>query len=114
MTRWLRKWWSPEEIARRLRLEYSGDPMKWVSYETIYKTLFVQGRGELRGELSCTFPTAVFSSGGRGNAPGDQASQGALPGGSDALSGGRCRVTQGLASRLATRNASAPEKHLWS
>ena len=49
---WLSKWWSPQEIARRLRLEYPDDPMMWVSHETIYKTLFVQGRGELRRELT--------------------------------------------------------------
>jgi IS30 family transposase len=52
VTRWLNKWWSPKEISRRLRLEYPDDPMMWVSHETIYKTLFVQGRGELRRELT--------------------------------------------------------------
>jgi IS30 family transposase len=52
VTRWLKKWWSPQEIARRLRLEYPDDPMMWVSHETIYKSLFVQGRGELRRELT--------------------------------------------------------------
>jgi IS30 family transposase len=52
VTRWLNEWWSPEEIARRLRLEYPDDPMMWVSHETIYKTLFIQGRGELRRELT--------------------------------------------------------------
>ena len=48
---WLEQWWSPEEIARRLRLEYPEDPTMWVSHETIYQSLFVQGRGELRREL---------------------------------------------------------------
>ncbi|MGH9205881.1 MAG: IS30 family transposase, partial [Acidimicrobiales bacterium] len=52
VTRWLKRWWSPEEISRRLRLEHPDDPMMWVSHETIYKTLFVQGRGELRRELA--------------------------------------------------------------
>jgi transposase, IS30 family len=52
VTRWLRKWWSPQEISKRLRLEYPDDPMMWVSHETIYKTLFIQGRGELRRELT--------------------------------------------------------------
>lgn len=52
VTRWLQAWWSPVEIARRLRLEHPDDPMMWVSHETIYKTLFVQGRGELRRELA--------------------------------------------------------------
>jgi IS30 family transposase len=49
---WLKEWWSPEEIARRLRIEFSHDPMMWVSHETIYQSLFVQGRGELRRELT--------------------------------------------------------------
>ncbi len=48
---WLEEWWSPEEIALRLRADYPDDPMMWVSHETIYRNLFVQGRGELRREL---------------------------------------------------------------
>jgi IS30 family transposase len=51
VTAWLEQWWSPVEIARRLRLEFPDDPMMWVSHETIYQSLFVQGRGELRREL---------------------------------------------------------------
>ena len=43
---WLSESWSPEEIAERLGFEFPNDPMMRVSYETIYKTLFVQGRGE--------------------------------------------------------------------
>jgi transposase, IS30 family len=52
VTAWLEEWWSPEEIARRLRIEFPADPMMWVSHETIYQALFVQGRGELRRELA--------------------------------------------------------------
>jgi IS30 family transposase len=52
VTEGLEKWWSPEEIARRLRAEFPDDPMMWVSHETIYQSLFVQGRGELRRELT--------------------------------------------------------------
>jgi IS30 family transposase len=44
--------WSPAQIARRLRLEYPGDPTMNVSHETIYKSLYVQGRGSLRRELA--------------------------------------------------------------
>jgi IS30 family transposase len=49
---WLEKLWSPQEIAERLRLEHPDDPMMQVSHETIYQSLFVQGRGELRRELA--------------------------------------------------------------
>jgi transposase, IS30 family len=49
---WLSQWWSPEEIAARLRQEFPDDPMMHVSHETIYQSLFVQGRGELRRELT--------------------------------------------------------------
>ncbi len=52
VTTWLERLWSPQEIAERLRLEYPDDPMMQVSHETIYQSLFVQGRGELRRELA--------------------------------------------------------------
>jgi len=52
VTIWLEELWSPQEIAERLRLEFPGDPMMQVSHETIYQSLFVQGRGELRRELA--------------------------------------------------------------
>jgi transposase, IS30 family len=52
VTTWLERLWSPQEIAERLRLEFPDDPMMQVSHETIYQSLFVQGRGELRRELA--------------------------------------------------------------
>jgi IS30 family transposase len=52
VSRRLEQLWSPQEIARRLPLEYPGDPTMRVSHETIYQSLFVQGRGELRRELA--------------------------------------------------------------
>ena len=52
VSRRLEQLWSPEEIARRLPLEFPDDPEMRVSHETIYQSLFVQGRGELRRELA--------------------------------------------------------------
>ncbi len=49
---WLAEFWSPWAIAGRLRIEFPDDPMMWVSHETIYQSLFVQGRGQLRRELT--------------------------------------------------------------
>ncbi len=48
---WLQELWSPQEISARLQLEFPDDLMMQVSHETIYQSLFVQGRGELRREL---------------------------------------------------------------
>jgi len=42
---------SPEQIARRLRLDFPDEPEMWVSPETIYQSIYVQGRGNLRREL---------------------------------------------------------------
>jgi IS30 family transposase len=52
VTAWLRAWWSPQQISRRLPIAFPGDPLMRVSHETIYQALFVQGRGELRRELT--------------------------------------------------------------
>jgi IS30 family transposase len=42
---------SPEQIAVRLRLDFPDNPEMWVSHETIYQSIYVQGRGQLRREL---------------------------------------------------------------
>ncbi|MFC5175091.1 IS30 family transposase [Nocardioides taihuensis] len=42
---------SPEQIAGGLRREFPEDPEMQVHHETIYRELFVQGRGALREEL---------------------------------------------------------------
>jgi transposase, IS30 family len=43
--------WSPRQIAKWLSGHYPNDPEMRVSHETIYMSLFVQGRGALRKEL---------------------------------------------------------------
>ena len=48
----LEKNWSPEEISRRLELEFPDRAEMRVSHETIYQALYVQGRGALRRELT--------------------------------------------------------------
>jgi IS30 family transposase len=40
--------WSPEQIATTLTVEFPDRPEMWVSHETIYHSLYVQGRGALR------------------------------------------------------------------
>ncbi len=49
---WLGLEWSPEQISRSLRREFPDRPEMRVSHETIYQALYVQGRGELRRELT--------------------------------------------------------------
>ena len=44
--------WSPQQIAARLFFDYPCDMSMRVSHETIYQSLFVQGRGALRKELT--------------------------------------------------------------
>jgi len=52
VTAGLQKRWSPEQISRTLRSQFPDDPEMKVSHETIYQALYVQGRGELRRELT--------------------------------------------------------------
>ena len=44
--------WSPQQISRFLKEEHPGEPSMQVSHETIYLSLYVQGRGLLRKELT--------------------------------------------------------------
>jgi transposase, IS30 family len=55
-----RRWaqsWSPEQIANRLPLDFPDDPSMRISHEAIYQSLYVQGRGALRRELSACLRT---------------------------------------------------------
>lgn len=53
----LKKLWSPEQITVSLRAEFPERPEMQVSHETIYQALYVQGRGELRRELTSCLRT---------------------------------------------------------
>jgi IS30 family transposase len=75
----LRDDWSPEQIARWLVMSYPDDPALHVSHETIYRTLYVQTRGELKKELTAHLrrsygvrqsPRARRTGRGRGQIPG--------------------------------------------
>jgi IS30 family transposase len=44
--------WSPEQISARLVVKFPDRPEMRVSHETIYQSLYVQGRGALRRELA--------------------------------------------------------------
>ena len=54
--RWARAW-SPEQIARRLRLDFPDDGTMRISHEAVYQALYVQGRGALRRELTACLRT---------------------------------------------------------
>ena len=47
----LQQQWSPEQVARWLKLEYPKEEHNRVSHETIYKSLYIQTRGVLKKEL---------------------------------------------------------------
>jgi IS30 family transposase len=50
-----RRWgvaWSPEQISNRLKVDFPDDESMRVSHETIYQSLYVQGRGALKRELT--------------------------------------------------------------
>jgi IS30 family transposase len=53
----LRMRWSPEQIAATLKAEFPAQPEMWVSHETIYQAIYVQGRGALRRELATCLRT---------------------------------------------------------
>jgi IS30 family transposase len=53
----LNKRLSPQQIVAQLRREFPDDRCMQVSHEAIYRSLYVQGRGELRRELATCLRT---------------------------------------------------------
>lgn len=52
VTKKLKRLWSPQQISRWLVQVHPDDPNFRVSHEAIYQSLYVQGRGGLRKELT--------------------------------------------------------------
>jgi transposase, IS30 family len=68
--------WSPQQISARLKLEHPDDREMRISHETIYLSLYVQSRGELRRQLSANLRSARS----RRRARGREDHRGRIPG----------------------------------
>jgi transposase, IS30 family len=58
--------WSPQQISARLRRDYPGQEAMRISHETIYRSLYVQSRGELRRQLTANLRTGRSTRKARG------------------------------------------------
>src|SRR5437870_3819095 len=62
----LRRRWSPQQISARLKLDHPDDERMRISHETIYRSLYVQSRGELRRQLTASLRTGRSTRRSRG------------------------------------------------
>jgi transposase, IS30 family len=69
--------YSPQEIAGRLRHEFPDDPAMNVHHETIYRWVYLQGRGELKREISAALRSGRAMR--RPNKHGRSTGQGQIP-----------------------------------
>jgi transposase, IS30 family len=53
----LAKKWSPRQITGRLKVEFPELPERWVSHETIYRSIYIQPKARLRKELALCLRT---------------------------------------------------------
>jgi IS30 family transposase len=64
--RGLRQRWSPRQISARLKIDHPDDARMRISHETIYRSLYVQSRGELRRRLTAQLRTGRSTRRSRG------------------------------------------------
>ena len=61
------KSWSPGQISGRLRLDFPDDESMRISHEVIYQSLYVQGRGALKRELTACLLYRPGAAGSQGS-----------------------------------------------
>jgi IS30 family transposase len=61
--------WSPEQISARLKVDHPDDQEMRISHETIYVSLFLQSRGELRRRLTAELRTGRTTRKAQGRVP---------------------------------------------
>jgi IS30 family transposase len=71
--------WSPEQISATLAQQFPDQPEMRVSHETIYQSLYVQGRGALRRDLAACLRTGRALRKPRRTPDGRRARQGGIP-----------------------------------
>jgi IS30 family transposase len=62
----LERRWSPQQISARLKVDHPDDEGMRISHETIYRSLYVQARGELRRQLAANLRTGRTNRRSRG------------------------------------------------
>ena len=62
----LERRWSPQQISFRLKVDHPEDEGMRISHETIYRSLYVQSRGELRRQLTANLRTGRSTRRSRG------------------------------------------------
>jgi IS30 family transposase len=65
----LRERWSPQQISARLRTDHPDDREMRISHETIYQSLYIQSRGELRRQLARNLRSGRTTRTGRAGGP---------------------------------------------
>lgn len=61
--------WSPQQISARLKADHPNDSEMRISHETIYQSLYVQSRGELRRQLARNLRSGRTTRRPRGGGP---------------------------------------------